>query len=233
MSDTKYARHVEVGLPFGIVSFDQFTVEPNDKPWDAPARPWITAYAVTGPRIRGTVRIAPVFDERVIEWGNESPWEHDWEFLPTGLYIGYGRSNYGACEGNLTVWGSPLAEGANVVVKREMERDFSVRRDVPGIGDEAAPRGVRDKTRELIWALVKVHQENTALVHEKAAALLRDQRETRTKKLRTEYRGVDEALRKLQSRHADLQTRLSLMEGGWSFETAIDGAAQAASVIPA
>ncbi|WP_328742139.1 hypothetical protein OG436_14010 [Streptomyces caniferus] len=225
MSDTKYARHVEVGLPFGIVSFDQFTVEPNDKPWDAPARPWITAYAVTGPRIRGTVRIAPVFDERVIEWGNESPWEHDWEFLPTGLYIGYGRSNYGACEGNLTVWGSPLAEGANVVVKREMERDFSVRRDVPGIGDEAAPRGVRDKTRELIRALVKVHQENTALVHEKATALLRSERESRARKLHKEYGGVDEALRKLQARHADLRMRLVFMEDDEAFEHGIDEAA--------
>ncbi|NUV86620.1 hypothetical protein G6W61_10420 [Streptomyces sp. KAI-26] len=229
MSDSKYARHVEVGLPFGIVSFDQFTVEPNDKPWDAPARPWITAYKVTGPRIRGTVRIAPVFDERVIEWGNQSPWEHDWEFLPTGLYVGYGRANYAACEGDLTVWGSPLAEGADVVVKRETKRDFSVRRVVPGIGDEAAPRGVRDKTRELIWALVKVHQENTALVHEKATALLHSERESRVRKLRKEYGGVDEALRKLQARHAALRTRLVFMDDDEAFEFKIDEAAPTAT----
>ncbi|MFD4542436.1 hypothetical protein [Streptomyces bauhiniae] len=229
MSDSKYARHVEVGLPFGIVSFDQFTVEPNDKPWDAPARPWITAYAVSGPRIRGTVRIAPVFDERVIEWGNESPWEHDWEFLPTGLYIGYGRSNHAACEGDLAVWGSPLAEGTNVVVKRETMRDFSVRRDVPGIGDEAAPRGVRDKTRELIWALVKLHQENAALVHEKATALLRSERESRAGKLRKEYAGVDEALRKLQARHAGLRMRLVFMDDDEAFESEIDEAEPAAA----
>ncbi|MER5851065.1 hypothetical protein ABT126_29575 [Streptomyces sp. NPDC002012] len=231
MSHTEHAGRVE--LSFGTVSFERFTVEPNDKPWDAPARPWITAYEVTGPRIRGTVRIAPVFDERVIEWGNQSPWEHDWEFLPTGLYIGYGRANYASCEGDLTVWGSPLAEGMNVVTKSETKRDFSVRRAVPGIGDEPAPRGVRDKTRELIWSLVELHQENTALVHEKATALLRSERESRTRKLRKEYGGVDEALRKLQSRHADLQARLSLMEGSWSFETALDEAAQAASTIPA
>ncbi|MFK0099211.1 hypothetical protein [Streptomyces sp. NPDC091040] len=229
MSATKYARHVEVGLPFGIVSFDQFTVEPNDKPWDAPARPWITAYEVTGPRIRGTVRIAPVFDERVIEWGNESPWEHDWEFLPTGLYVGYGRANYQPCEGDLTVWGSPLAEGMNVVTKRETKRDFSVRRDVPGIGDEPAPRGVRDKTRELIWALVGLHQENTALVHEKAVALLRSEHESRVRKVRKEYEGVDEALRKLQARHAALQIRLGLMEGSWAFEEAIEEATPTAA----
>ncbi|MGW8743523.1 hypothetical protein [Streptomyces sp. NPDC055794] len=229
MSDTEYARHVEVGLPFGIVSFDQFTVEPNDKPWTAPARPWITAYAVTGPRIRGTVRIAPAFDEPVIEWGNQTPWEHDWEFLPTGLYIGYGRSNYAACEGDLTVWGSPLAKGTNIIVKRETKRDFSVRRNVPGIDDEAAPRGVRDKTRALIWALVKVHQQNTALVHEKATALLRSERESRARKLRKEYGGVDEALRTLQARHADLRMRLVRMDDDEAFESEIEEAAPVAA----
>ncbi|MGW1558341.1 hypothetical protein ACWCQ1_17730 [Streptomyces sp. NPDC002144] len=227
MDTFKYAGHV--GLSFGTVTFERSTTEPDDKPWATPDRPWITTYRVTGPRIRGTVQIAPVYDEPLVTWHTNGPNENAWEFLPSGLYVGYGRASYAACEGDLEVWGSRLAEGLHVYTKRETKRDFSVRRLETGIGDYPAPKGVRDKTRELIWALVELHQADAALVHEKAAAHTRAQRATRTFDLREEYREVDRMLRELQGRHADLQMRLSLMEGAWSFETAIDEAAPAAA----
>ncbi|WP_042800937.1 hypothetical protein [Streptomyces sp. C] len=228
MSETEtfeYAGHV--GLSFGTVYFERLAEEPNDKPWATTNRPWVTAYRVTGPRIRGTIRIAPKYDEPLVTWHTNGPNENAWEFLPSGFYVGYGRSHYADCEGDLDVWGSELAEGVHVYTKREMDWNFSVRRKEGGIDDYAAPRGTRDKTRELIRALVELHQEDAALVHEKAAALAREKRSKRTAALREEYREVDRMLRELQGRHAELQMRRSLMEGEWSFETAIDEAAPA------
>jgi hypothetical protein len=230
MSETEtfeYAGHV--GLSFGTVYFERLAVEPNDKPWTTSPDPLVTAYRVTGPRIRGTVRITPKYDEPLVQWHTNGPNENAWEFLPSGFYVGYGRAHYADCEGDLEVWGSRLSEGVHVYTKRDMHWDFSVRRLESGIGDSPAPRGVRDKTRELIRALVELHQEDAALVHEKAVSLAREKRAKRTAALREEYREVDRMLRELQGRHAELQMRRSLMEGEWSFETAIDEAAPAAA----
>ncbi|MGW0705115.1 hypothetical protein ACWD4G_03910 [Streptomyces sp. NPDC002643] len=229
MSEPEFEYAGHVGLSFGTVYFERLAVDPDDKPWATTDRPWVTAYRVTGPRIRGTVRITPVYDEPLVTWHTNGPNENAWEFLPTGFYVGYGRASYAACEGDLEVWGSRLAEGVHVYTKRETKHDFPVRRLQTGIGDYPAPAGVRDKTRELIWALVEMHKEDAALVHEKAAAFARDQRATRTTDLRSEYREVERMLRELQGRHAELQMRLSLMEGAWSFATAIDEAAPAAT----
>jgi hypothetical protein len=219
----EYAGHV--GLSFGTVYFERLAEEPNDKPWATTDRPWVTAYRVTGPRIRGTVRITPKYDEPLVTWHTNGANENAWEFLPSGFYVGYGRAHYVDCEGDLEVWGSTLAEGVHVYTKRDMDWNFSVRRREGGIDDYPAPRGTRDKTRELIQALVNVHQEDAALVHAKAAALARELRAKRTAKLRDEYREVDRMLRELQGRHAELQMRRSLMEGEWSFATAIEDAA--------
>ncbi|NUK41831.1 hypothetical protein HRW13_13250 [Streptomyces lunaelactis] len=221
---------IHVGTSFGTVHFKRLAENPNDKPWATSEQPWITAYLVTGPRIRGTVRITPKYDEPLVTWHTNGPNETAWEFLPSGLYVGYGRAHYADCEGDLEVWGSRLAEGVHVYTKRDMKWDFSVRRLENGIGDYAAPRGVRDKTRELIQALVKVHQNDAAHVHEQAAAYAREKRAKRTANLVEEYREVDRMLRELQGRHAELQMRRSLMEGEWSFATAIDEAAPAADV---
>ncbi|MEU7030077.1 hypothetical protein AB0A60_25770 [Streptomyces sp. NPDC046275] len=219
----EYAGHV--GLSFGTVYFERLAAEPDDKPWTTFDRPWVTAYRVTGPRIRGTVRITPTYDEPLVTWHTNGPNENAWEFLPSGFYVGYGRTHYADCEGDLEVWGSTLAEGVHVNTKRDMNWHFSVRRREGGIDDYPAPKGTRDKTRELIQALVKVHREDAALVHAKAAALAREKRAKRTNALREEYHEVDRMLRELQGRHAELLMRRRLMEGEWSFETAISEAA--------
>lgn len=226
MSETEtfeYAGHV--GLSFGTVYFERLAVEPNGKPWTTFPDPWVTAYRVTGPRIRGTIRVAPKYDERVVTWHTSGPNETAWEFLPSGFYVGYGRAHYVDCEGDLEVWGSKLVEGVHVYTKRDMDWKFTVRRRETGVGDYAAPKGTRDKTRELIKALVELHQEDAALVHAKAVALAREKRVKRTADLVEEYREVDRMLRELHGRHAELQMRRSLMEGQWSFETAIEEAA--------
>ncbi|MGA5019277.1 hypothetical protein ACPCAA_17895 [Streptomyces griseoincarnatus] len=227
----EYFAHV--GLSFGMAHFYRATAEPADKPWATTDRPWVTAYRVTAPRINGTILIAPKYDEPLVTWNTNGPNENAWEFLPSGFYVGYGRAHYADCEGDLEVWGSRLAEGVHVYTKREMQWDFPVRRKDYGYGDYAAPRGVRDKTRELIKALVELHREDAALVHEKAVALAREQRAKRTAALRDEYREVDRMLREIQGRHAELQMRRSLMEGEWAFETAIDEAAPAADAATA
>ncbi|MER8116303.1 hypothetical protein [Streptomyces sp. NPDC094031] len=226
MSDAEHTRRVD--LSFGTVTFTRLSVEPNDKPWEAISRPWITAYEIEGPRIRGTVRITPEYDEPITAWNSETPNEYEWEFLPSGLYVGYGLAQWALCEGDLEVWGSRLAEGMHVRPKRDEKRDFSVRRKESGIGDYAAPAGVRDKTREMIWALIELHRDDTALVREKAVAYLRDQHDTRLYDVRHECKAVEEALRALQGRHAELQARTSEMEG-WSFEKAIEEAAPSAA----
>lgn len=229
MSDPKtfeYAGHV--GLPFGTVYVERLAEEPNDKPWATTDRPWITTYRVSGPRVHGTIRVTPKYDEPLVTWHTNGPNENKWEFLPSGFYVGYGRAHYAECEGDLEIWGLRLAEGVHVYTKRETKEEaFSVRRLEPGIGDSPAPRGVRDKTRELIWALMRLHQEDAPLVHAKAAAYARDRRAKRTAALGEEYREVDRMLRDLQGRHAELQMRRRLMEDKWFFETAIDEAAPA------
>ncbi|MFI1655647.1 hypothetical protein ACH4ZU_12170 [Streptomyces sp. NPDC020472] len=217
---------IHVGTSFGTVHFKRLAENLSDKPWATFEQPWVTTYSIRGPRIRGKVRITPKYDEPLVARHTNGANETAWEFLPSGLYVGYGRTDFADCEGDLEVWGSTLAEGVHVYTKRDMDWKFSVRRkDYGGYGDYAAPRGVRDKTRELIQALVKVHQEDAALVHEKAVALAREKRSKRTVALGEEYREVDRMLRELQGRHAELQMRRSLMEGEWSFETAIDEAA--------
>jgi hypothetical protein len=226
MSDAfEYAGHV--GLSFGTVYFERLAEEPNDKPWATTDRPWVTAYRVTGPRIRGTVRITPVYDEPLVQWHSGGANENDWEFLPSGFYVGYGLANYAACEGDLEVWGTRLTEGVHVYTKRETKRGFSVRRKETGIGDYPAPTGVRDKTRELIWALVELHQEDACLVHEKAAAYARNQRETRLHDIEKEGREVDEMLQALNARAGRLQMRRIQMSRH-VFERAIDEATPAA-----
>ncbi|MFI6205937.1 hypothetical protein ACIBAI_05985 [Streptomyces sp. NPDC051041] len=227
-NETVFEHVAHIGLSFGTVHIFRLTEEPADKPQETAELPWVTTYRVSGPRINGTVRIAPVYDEPLVTWHTNGPNEYAWEFLPSAFYVGYGRANYTACEGDLEVWGSRLAEGVHVYTKREMRWGFPVRRkDYGGYGDYAAPRGVRDKTRELIRALVDLHKENAALVYEKAAAYASAQRATRTADLREEYREVDRMLRELQSRHAELRMRVGLMESDQSFETAIDEAAPA------
>ncbi|MCD7439014.1 hypothetical protein K4B79_12340 [Streptomyces lincolnensis] len=228
MSTTEFEYAGHVGLSFGTVYFERLAEEPNDKPWATTDRSWVTAYRVTGPRIRGTVRIIPKYDEPLATWHNNGPNENAWEFLPTGFYVGYGRAHHADCEGDLEVWGSTLAEGVHVFTKRDMDWNFSVRRREGGIDDYPAPRGTRDKARELIRALVELHQQDAMHVYTKAVALAREKRAKRTAALREEYREVDRILRELQGRHAELQVRRSLMEGEWSFETAIDEAAPTA-----
>ncbi|MGP3686218.1 hypothetical protein ACTVZO_16180 [Streptomyces sp. IBSNAI002] len=198
----QYAGHV--GLSFGTVYFERLAEEPNAKPWAASARPWVTAYRITGPRIRGTVRITPVYDEAS---------EDDWEFLPSGFYVGYGRAHYAACEGDLEVWDSRLTEGVHVYPKRTAKREFPVRRRQTGIGDYPAPAGVRDKTRELIGALVELHQDEAALLHEKAAAYARHQREARIAAVEKESREIEELLQTLNARAGTLTMRRIQMSG--------------------
>ncbi|GAB2329258.1 hypothetical protein [Streptomyces variabilis] len=195
-------------LSFGPVRVEQ--IEASDE------KPWITAYELTGNRIRGAVQIVPQYHEPIVgEYRREVPNEHEWEFLPSAFFVAFGDVAYYAAQGNgtLDVNGSRLTGGTTVYTKHETDWRFSVRRKKSGIGDYPAPDGARAKTREVIRALVLLHQEDPALVHEKAAAFARHKQSTRLSDIEKEYREVDVLLRTLNGRSAELQMRRELMSG--------------------
>lgn len=198
------------------LSFGSVTVERVEA-----TKPWVTAYELTGPRVKGVVEIAPEFHEPYV---NDS--ERAWEFLPTAFTVAFGRStwNRAGASGTLEVCGSRLAEYA-VVRPGQTDWRFGVRRIQTGIGDYPAPEGATARTREIVQALVELHKRDQKNVHAMAAAFLRSRRNDRLTEIEREYRKVDAQLRALQARHAELQMRKSLMAGEWSFETAIDEAA--------
>ncbi|MFE0104163.1 hypothetical protein [Streptomyces sp. NPDC059009] len=202
------------------LSFGTVRVERRDPADD---RPWVTPYELSGPRIRGVVQIAPTFSEL----GEDS-----WEFLPSGLLVAYGRStwNPGGVSGSLEVLGSRLAS-YTVIHPGEKDYRFTVRRNETGVGDYPAPNGTRDRTREVVQALVILHREDLAFVHEKAAEYLRSRRHDRLNAIERDYREIDQQIRALQTRRDSLQERRTLMGSDWSFETTIDEAAQAVAPV--
>ncbi|MGW3336181.1 hypothetical protein ACWDCL_01705 [Streptomyces sp. NPDC001009] len=213
MSTSEYAGHF--GTSFGTVYVGR--VESPE------GREWVTTYELTGPRIRGTVQIAPEFNEPYRPDGATA-----WEFLPTAFTVAYGRSNWnrGGASGTLEVLGSRLAE--YTIVRPGQDYNFSVRRCESGFGDNAAPRGARDRTREIVEGLVAIHREDERHVHEMAVSYLRSRRSARIDDIEYEYRKVDEQLRDLQAQFAALQHRKALMTSEFSFETAIEDAIPAA-----
>lgn len=198
------------------LSFGSVTVERVEA-----SKPWITAYELAGPRVRGTVEIAPEFHELKV-----SDSERAWEFLPTAFTVAYGRStwNRAGVSGTLEVCGSRLAE-YTVVRPGQTDWDIHVRRIQTGIGDYPAPEGATARTGEIVQALTEMHRRDPQLVYEKAVEFLRSRRSDRLKAIEREAREVETQLRALQGRHAELLMRQSLMSGEWSFETAIEEAA--------
>ncbi|MEV3858448.1 hypothetical protein AB0J38_29555 [Streptomyces sp. NPDC050095] len=199
------------------LSFGRVHVEREDSPKE---KPWLTTYRLTGPRIRGTVEIAPTFSEL----GKEA-----WEFMPRGLIVAYGRSTFnpGGASGTLEVLGSRLA-AYTVVHPAQTDYRFTVRRNETGVGDYPAPPGARNRTREIVEALVILHRDDLTHVYEKAVAYLRSRQHTRLNEIERDYREVDQQLCTLQARHTALQKRRALMGGAWAFESAIEDAAPAA-----
>ncbi|MFJ9827729.1 hypothetical protein ACIRSU_25700 [Streptomyces sp. NPDC101160] len=198
------------------LSFGSVTVERVEA-----SKPWITGYRLTGPRVRGTVEIAPEFHELRV-----SDSERAWEFLPTAFTVAYGRStwNRSGASGTLEVCGSRLAE-YTVVRPGQTDWDIHVRRIQTGIGDYQAPEGATARTGEIVRALTEMHRRDAQLVHEKAVEFLRSRRSDRLTAIEREAREVEIQLRTLKGRHAELRMRESLMAGEWAFETAIEEAA--------
>ncbi|MFE5971418.1 hypothetical protein ACFQ64_04565 [Streptomyces sp. NPDC056460] len=202
-----------LNLSFGSVAVERL---------EASKKPWITAYKLTGPRLKGVVEIAPMYDEPYVTGSVE---ETAFELLPSAFEVAYGQNTWsrGGVSGTLEVCGSRLANSANVHAD-QVDWDFTIRRIQTGIGDYLAPDGARDRTREIVKALIEMHRRDRALVHEKAATLARERRLDRLNVIELEYRQVDEMLRAIQARHANLQQRIALMAGERSFETAIEEA---------
>ncbi|MGW0899255.1 hypothetical protein ACWD0G_20105 [Streptomyces goshikiensis] len=200
------------------LSFGSVTVERVEG-----AKPWVTAYELTGPRVKGIVEIAPMYDEPRIPG---SSGETVFELLPSAFEVAYGRNTWsrGGVSGTLEVLGSRLADSA-IVHADQGDWNFSIRRIQTGIGDYPAPDGAKSRTREIIKALIELHRRNRALVHEKAATFARSRRPDRLNVIELEYRQVDATLHAIQARHANLQQRKALMAGERSFETAIKQAA--------
>ncbi|WP_371671251.1 hypothetical protein OG985_28695 [Streptomyces sp. NBC_00289] len=200
-----------------VLSFGAVTVETVEA-----SKPWVTAYELTGPRVKGVVEIAPQYDEPRVPGARE---ETAFELLPSAFEVAYGVNTWsrGGVSGTLEVLGSRLANSA-IVHADQTDWRFGVRRIQTGIGDYPAPDGATARTREIIRALIEMHRRDRALVHEKAATLARSRRLDRLNAISREYREVDEMLRAIQARHANLQQRKALMADEWAFETAIDEA---------
>ncbi|MFF7254822.1 hypothetical protein [Streptomyces microflavus] len=199
------------------LSFGRVEVERLD---GAENKPWITVYKLTGPRLRGTVEIAPIFSELG---------EDAWEFMPAGLLVAYGQSNWNrsGASGTLEVLGSRLS-AYTIVHPDQTDYRFSVRRNETGVGDYAAPSGARDRTREIVEALVILHREDLAHVHNKATAYLLSRRLDRLSAIERDALEAEQQLRTLQARCAALQQRKALMGDSRSFEDAIAQAAPSA-----
>ncbi|MCY0946803.1 hypothetical protein [Streptomyces antarcticus] len=185
---------------------------------DGPAhKPWITAYEVTGPRISGTVEIAPTYDESIIgEYRREIPNETDWELLPSAFSVAYGRNTWSGdgVSGSLVVNGSRLVGWTVVRTKSPFDwTRFSVRRAETGIGDYPAPPGATSRTREVVEALMSHHRENDILVHEQAIAYARSKQTPRLVAIEKEAREIEELLQALNARAGTLTMRRIQMSG--------------------
>jgi len=195
------------------LSFGRVRVELLDS-----AKQWLTTYALDGSRIRGTVQIAPEYDEPLVgDYRRDIPNEVEWELLPSAFRVAYGRSSYSrsAASGTLEVNGSRLADYTIIRFKPHGPAyDFSVRRLLSGIGDYSAPVGARDRTREVVRALLELHRQDEALVHEKAAAWADDRRSTRLGDIAKEAREIGDLIQTLNSRAADLRTRSDMLTPG-------------------
>ncbi|MCZ4085469.1 MULTISPECIES: hypothetical protein [Streptomyces] len=197
-----------LNLSFGAVRVEQIDGPEN--------KSWITAYELTGPRVRGTVEIGPEYDEPIIgDYRREVPNESDWEFLPSAFCVAYGQStwNRGGASGSLNVNGSRLADWTIVRTKSTPDWRFSVRRKQTGIGEYPAPAGTVARTREIVEALMLLHRENEALVREKAVAYARSKQTTRLADIVKEAREVDELLQVLNTRAGQLTMRRIQMSG--------------------
>ncbi|MFF4244331.1 hypothetical protein ACFYY2_07625 [Streptomyces sp. NPDC001822] len=202
-----------------VLSFGAVTVERLSES----SKPWVTTYELTGPRVSGTVEIAPMYDEarRV----TDSTEETAFELLPSAFEVAYGQNTFsrGGVSGTLEVLGSRLANSA-IIHADQLDWRFGVRRIQTGVGDYPAPEGTKARTREIVKALIEMHRRDRALVHEKAATFARARRLDRLNAIEREYREVDALLRAVATRYANLQHRKALMAHEWSFETAIDEA---------
>ncbi|MBT2544484.1 hypothetical protein J7E99_28245 [Streptomyces sp. ISL-44] len=192
------------------LSFGRVEVERVEAP-----EAWITAYELTGPRIRGTVLVVPKYNEPVTVWHTGRTNETAWEFRPSALRVAYGKApRYSRDEsGTLHVNSQELSGGVVVNETVPESKHFSVRRMDNSIDDSPAPAGTKARTRELIRALVELHRQDEALVRKTADAYAEHRKPARLKAVEKEYAEVQEHLLELKARAAELSTRRELLTG--------------------
>ncbi|MFD3325828.1 hypothetical protein [Streptomyces sp. NPDC058701] len=193
------------------LSFGRVEVERVEAP-----EAWITAYELTGPRIRGTVLVTPRYNEPVTAWHTGRTNETAWEFRPSALRVAYGKAHrYSRREesGTLHVNSQELAGG--VVISETVPENnlFSVRRMDNSIDDSPAPAGTKARTRELIRALVELHRQDDTLVRRAAEAYAEHCQADRLKAVEKEYAEVQEHLLELTTRAVGLSKRRELLTG--------------------